>query len=184
MKLLFLDQGKVGAISSGHARSDAAPYRARRARYRLFDRRRRSRDAVGVRLGARAVRDLGCDRRARGARCDARRRPAPSTSRRRSRRFSMPAAIDSGSDGVPPAAPDLQILKAAKDREPRRSAQCRRQPRRSRRRRARRRVPFEDEHDRRRHRADAPCRREGSHARISPRWSSATTRRISRPAPT
>ena len=46
--------------------------------------------------------------------------------------------------------------------QPHRSAQRRRQPRRSRRRCARRRIPFEDEHDRRRHRADAPCRREGS----------------------
>ena len=38
-----------------------------------------------------------------------------STCRRRSRRFSMPAAIDSGAAALL-AAPDLQILKAARDR--------------------------------------------------------------------
>ena len=86
--------GEGRTISSGDAWPDAAPYGARRVRYRVFDRRRRSRDAMGIRLGARAVRDLGCDRRTRGARCDAG-ADRRSTCHHRSGRFSMPAAIDS-----------------------------------------------------------------------------------------
>ena len=88
--------GQGWRLSSGHAWSDAAPYRRRRVRYRLFDRRRRSRHAVGIRLGAGALRDLGRDRRA--TRCSTAmqtasgsRRPGVGPEDSRRRRQSIPA---------------------------------------------------------------------------------------------
>ena len=95
------------------------------------------------------------------------------------------AAIGSADGPVPPApARTCRFLSAAQDRRRRRPPQRRREPRRSGRRRAGRRVPLEDERDRRRHDADAAAPASREAARTSPRSSSATTRRTSRPAPT
>ena len=85
---------------------------------------------------------------------------------------------------LPPAARRSADPPHGARTEPRRQEERRRQPRRSRRRRVLRRVPLEDERDRRRHVADAAGRRQGGARRTVARWSSATTRRTSRPAPT
>ena len=148
IKTLFLGKDKVGEF----LRDTLGPtlrYTAQgRARHRLLDRRRRSRRCGGDSAGS-SGRSRSWTRSASAA---------TRSERRRSRR----AATDSATDGVPPAAPDLQILKSAKDRQQVVRRERRRQPRRSRRRRARRRVPLEDERDRRRHDPDAARRREGS----------------------
>ena len=76
----------------------------------------------------------------------------------------LQAALQGGRDAVrgsdvPPAAPDLQILRAAKERSARREEERGRQPDRSRRRRVVSRVPLEDEYRGRRHDPDAAGRR-------------------------
>ena len=82
IKALFGGKDKVGRVPARDAGAHARLRRAGRARGRLFHRRRGPRDAVGLWLGAGAVRDLGCDRhraRARGVR---RQRPAARRPRR------------------------------------------------------------------------------------------------------
>ena len=91
-------------------------------RHCALDRRCRSGDAMGIRLGAGAVRDLGCDRRS--TRCSTRRGVAW-TSRRSSTSVLRTGRNRFRDDGLPPAAPDLQILKSAKDRQRDRPAERR-----------------------------------------------------------
>ena len=101
-----------------HAGADAGLHGQGRARDRALDRRRRPRAAVGLWLGTGALRAHRRDRRGRG-----RRRLAPIGRRRRTRslacwpRPSRRAATASATGTVPPAGPDLQILRTAKERE-------------------------------------------------------------------
>ena len=154
IRTLFLGEGQGRRVPARHAGPDAALHGAGRAGHRALDRRRRPRDAVGLRLGAGPVRDHRRDRRPNevlgGDRSTA---AARARSHGRRNRFR--------DDGVPPAAPDLQILRVREGSPARRPQERRRQPRRPRRRRAGARVPLEDERHRRRHDPDAARRREG-----------------------
>ena len=129
-------------------------------------------DTIGVREVLAAAGRSG--RRPR----DARRHPAARQGRARPRPQPLPRRAGAAG-GARPADPA--------DREGtgrRREEERRREPGGPRRRRAGGGVPLEDERDRRRHDPDAAGRRQGSRRRTSVRWSSATTRRTSRPAPT
>ncbi len=146
-------QGQGRPVPARHARADAALHGEGRAGHRLLDRRRRPRDAVGLRLGAGPFEILD----AIGAKAvfgddDAALADA-------SKAFT--AGDRFREDGVPPAAADLQTPELGEGSPARRPQERRRQPRRSRRRRARARVPLEDERDRRRHHPDDARRREG-----------------------
>ena len=183
-RALFAGQDKVGRLSSRDAGADAHLHLACGATDRPHDRRRRSGDAVGVRLGAGAVRAVRRDRRAAG-----RRRLAQAADRRRRCAAagewgaghgaqSVSRCADRAGGGRPadPATRAGTIEGGPQER--------RREPGGSRRRRAVRRVPLQDECHRRRHARDAAggCRR--GRAAASPRSSSETMRRTSRPAPT
>ena len=62
IKTLFHGTDKVGDFLRETLGPTLRLHRQGHARHRLLDRRRRSRDAVGIRLGARTVRDHGRDR--------------------------------------------------------------------------------------------------------------------------
>ena len=103
---LFNGSDRVGEFLRADARADARLHRQGHARDRPLARRRRSRDALGVRLGARAVRDHRRDRRSSG--CSTPR--GPPTRAARSRRAPLLArACVSGRPAarrlVAPAAP-------------------------------------------------------------------------------
>ena len=186
IKTLFNGKDRVGRVPSRDAGARPRLRRQRHTRHRRLARRRRSRDAMGIRMGARSIRDGRCDRdRSRD------RRRARSRSRPAGRRYARDLARTARErpqrlrDGdVPPAAADLLILRAAKDR----SKVVKKNPGAS----LvdlgdgvlRRRVPLEDERDRRRHDPDAAGRRARSANATSPRWSSATRRCTSPPART
>ena len=137
---------------------------------RALDRRRGPRDAVGLRLGARAVRAVGRHRRRRkcSTRCQApsvpplvagaRRPGATASATARRRRGARPAD-----------AADREATASGRQEE------RGRQPRRPRRRRAVRRVPLEDERHRRRHGADAAAGVKEAERELRRRSSSATT---------
>ena len=165
VRMLFNAKDKAGEF----LRATLAPTLVYAARvtpgHRPLDRRRRSRDAVGLWLGPRSLRVVRRDRRARsdgGGRGRRRSRRPRRRAAARHRRCSTAAVTASATDWCPPAAPDLQILRSAPRPEPHRQEERGREPGRSRRRRAVRRVPLEDERHRRRHRADAAGRRQGS----------------------
>ena len=184
VRALFLGPDRVGAVPARDAGAHAALRRPCGAGHRAFDRRRRPRDALGLRLGTRPVRAARRDRPARGG----------GGGRRAAASHDVPPAIAEAlaagrnrlRDGaLRPAGPGL--LHA--HRAPSRSSQVvkterRGQPGGSRRRRAGRAVPLEDERHRRRHHRDAPRRASPKPRRTSARWSSATRRPTSRPAPT
>ena len=173
-------------VPARDAGADAGLHRARHARHRPLDRRCRSRDAMGLRLGPRAVRAVrhhwreGGARRGRGRRRprDAGRRAA--AGREPARRRAAPVPRRPRQAGRAGSADSAH----GEGTEPRHQEECRREPRRSRRRRDRRRVPFEDERHRRRHHRDAAGRRQGSREERPGAGRSATTRRTSPPAPT
>ena len=118
----FSGAGQGRRVPPGDAGSDAALRGARRARHRAFHRRRRSRHAMGLRLGAGAVRDLGRHRHSRSL--DA----ADRKTQARPRLVDDTLAVGRNrfrDGGVPPAGPDLQILKAAQGSAARGQAQRR-----------------------------------------------------------
>ena len=89
---LFLGQDKVGAFLRDTLGPTLVYAAERRAGHRALDRRRRSRDAVGIRLGARPVRAVGRDRHpgrcsTRSTACGRAAARRPSRSRRRRDRF-------------------------------------------------------------------------------------------------
>ena len=172
-------------LPAPHAGADARLHGARRAGHRALDRRRRPRAAVGLRLGARPVRAHRRHRRRRGRRGvarDGRRRRAGAAAAGRRHRGG-PNRVRQGTRAAGRGR-TCRFFAYRQGARARREAQRRRQPGRSRRRRAGRRVPLEDERHRRRHDPDDQRRSRRGRAELLRRWSSATTRRTSRPAPT
>ena len=159
----LLRQGPRRRIPARDAGADDSLRGARGARHRAFDRRRRSRDVLGPRLGPRAVRDRRRDRPA--ASCSTRVLPTrdraaacldhPSASRRAARTRSAAGSASPVPDGA-------LLFRGRAETEAGHQEEPGREPDRSRRRRARPRAALEDEHDRRRHHRDARGRREGS----------------------
>ena len=152
VKALFLDQGKVGRflratlgptlLHTADVASDIA--------YSIDDIDRAMQWGYGWELGPFEIWDAIGVREVLAAVQTASDAPAvpPSVQEMRGRR-QEPVPARRPSAGRPGSA-DSQSGQGSR---PCRSPQCRRKPRRSRRRRSRGRVPFEDEHDRRRHRA-------------------------------
>ena len=68
VRTLFQRERQGRRIPAGDAGADARLHRARHARDRPLDRRRRSRDAMGIRMGPRAIRAVRHHRREGGAR--------------------------------------------------------------------------------------------------------------------
>ena len=163
VRMLFHSTGQGRRVPPRDAGADAGLHGARHAGHRSQHRRRGSRDAVGLRLGAGALRAVRHHRRARGDGGGHRGgRPC------RAGRHAAAAAIGAQRGGEPiprgaggagrarPADPAHGEGPAADGEEERGG-----KPGRPRRRRARRGVPLEDERDRRRHHRDAAGRREG-----------------------
>ena len=188
-RTLFLGKDKRRRIPARDARPDARLHRQDRAGHRVFNRRRRSRDAVGLRLGTGPVRDDERDRHPRtarragspadGARAFQARCPNADGRRagRRAQRFrdGPPCA-----GGAGPADSPLRQGSAEGGAQERR-----RKPRGSRRRRPRARVPLEDERDRRRHGRDDPRRRARGRGELpGARRRQRTAANTSPPAPT
>ena len=177
-------RGSHRRLPASHARAHDGLRGQGDARHRAFTRRRGSRDAVGLRVGTRPLRADGRHRRPRGAGRGARGGcrwclSGPAAAARDPRRRAQPASTRTR------AARRIRSADPAfgKGARARRAVERRGEPGGSGRRRAGRGVPLEDERDRRRCRRHAAGGRAGGRRGTSRVWSSATTRRIFRPAP-
>ena len=169
---------RSGALLRDTLGADARLCGGGRSRDRPLHRRRRSCDAVGVRMGARSLRALGRDRRAGCPGCrTARRRACPRQGSAVRRANTLPRRTRATSGSGPSTPANSERAHAGAQEK------SRRQPGGSRRRRALRRVAFQDERDRRRHSPDSPGRAAEAAANFRA-LVVGTMRRTSRPAPT